>query len=190
MKFTITLPTYLTIIRMISPFLMLYYVLKIPDDCELIILSIFIFASLTDYFDGFLARRSKSISKLGVILDPIADKILLCSTILILSHLDSIPLIPSVIIIFREFFISGIRQAVVKYSINSLEVSKVAKIKTAIQFFSISLLCGNQELSNIIGYNTYKIGEYLIWIAAIFTLYTGIKYCINGYEELKKKNDI
>ena len=144
MKFTITLPTYLTIIRMISPFLMLYYVLKIPDDCELIIL----------------------------------------------SHLDSIPLIPSVIIIFREFFISGIRQAVVKYSINSLEVSKVAKIKTAIQFFSISLLCGNQELSNIIGYNTYKIGEYLIWIAAIFTLYTGIKYCINGYEELKKKNDI
>jgi len=182
-----TIPTYLTFIRLFSPILILLSVLTFNSQIyEFVILIIFILASITDYLDGFLARKYNLTSELGRILDPIADKVLTLSTLVILIYINSAPIVPTIIILFREIFISGIREALGSLKLASLKVSFLSKIKTTIQFIAISILCGNKSLESFTGYETYLIGEYLIWIASFITIYTGISYCYKVVSEIKK----
>ena len=105
-----TIPTYLTFIRLFSPILILLSVLTFNSQIyEFVILIIFILASITDYLDGFLARKYNLTSELGRILDPIADKVLTLSTLVILIYINSAPIVPTIIILFREigFLIRG-----------------------------------------------------------------------------------
>ena len=148
---------------------------------------IFIIASLTDYLDGIIARRYNLVSTLGTILDPIADKILSCITLIILFSIGNVPIVPLVFIIFRELFISGLRESLSIYDLKSLKVTFLSKIKTFLQFMSIIILSGYEIFFSLTGISLYEIGVMLIWSSSILTLYTGIVYCYMAYKEIKKK---
>jgi CDP-diacylglycerol--glycerol-3-phosphate 3-phosphatidyltransferase len=144
----------------------------------------FVIAALTDLFDGILARALHAQSRWGAILDPIADKILVCGTILGLSALGPQPSIalPTALILFREFAVSALREASAGKGIE-LPVTWLAKWKTAFQLVALGALLLVQawsafdlEVLYLDGFNTLAIG--LIWFAAIATLWTGGQYFI------------
>jgi len=145
-------------------------------------LIIFMIACFTDFLDGYLARIWQQTSRLGQALDPIADKLLVSSTLLLLAGFDRITrlsLIPTTIILCREIMVSGLREYLSEFKL-SLPVSFMAKWKTAVQMFSIGcLLLG--DASNF-GRLISTIGEVFLWIAAAMTLITGwdyLKTCIH-----------
>tara|TARA_Y100000590_G_scaffold48783_1_gene51666 strand:+ start:1329 stop:1892 length:564 start_codon:yes stop_codon:yes gene_type:complete len=146
---------------------------------------IFILASFTDFLDGLLARLYKEESKLGELLDPIADKIIITSA-LILLVMDGIikdyEVIAAIIIMIREILISGLREFLAKVQIK-MPVTPLARYKTFIQMLSIAILLTGESGNNLISfgnYNAHFIGIILLWLAAILTIYT-------GYDYVKKK---
>jgi len=154
---------------------------------DLIPFILFIIASFTDFLDGLLARLFKEESKLGELLDPIADKILVCSALILLvadGTIKNFEVIAAVIILTREILISGLREFLAKGQIK-MPVSSLAKVKTFIQMFSISILLtretGNQ-LINFQDYNAQTIGIILLWLSAFLTIYTGYDYLRKGID--------
>ena len=126
---------------------------------------IFVLASFTDFLDGVLARLYKEESKLGELLDPIADKV-----------------IAAIIILIREILISGLREYLAKVQIK-MPVTSLAKFKTFIQMFAIAILLTGESGNNLINfgdYNAHSIGIVLLWLAAFLTLYTGYDYIKKG----------
>ena len=142
---------------------------------------IFIFASITDYLDGMLARVLKAHSKFGKVLDPIADKLLVASSLVMLIHMQIAPLIPTLLILCREILVSGLREHLAEFNIN-LPVSKLAKWKTAMQMIAIIIL--------ILGIPVLKFpiiiftGMAALWIASLLTLFTGYTYCKEGFKRM------
>ena len=137
---------------------------------------------MTDYFDGFYARKYKVISNFGKILDPIADKLLVIGLIFALAseHMCeyNYAFIPALIIVLREILISGIRESIAGYDI-TLEVTFLSKWKTTIQLIA----CGSFLVwrSNAFFYNIDVLGlisYILLWIAGIITFITGLQYII------------
>ena len=154
---------------------------------DLIPFFLFVAASFTDFLDGLLARLFKEESKLGELLDPIADKILVASALVLLvmnGTIKNYEVIAAIIILTREILISGLREFLAKGQI-SLPVSSLAKFKTFIQMFSIAILLtggtGN-KLINFQDYNAQTIGIILLWISAFLTLYTGYEYLRKGID--------
>ena len=154
---------------------------------DLIPFFLFVFASFTDYLDGFLARFLKEESKLGELLDPIADKILVSAALILLVMNETIKnyeVIAAIIILTREILISGLREFLAKLSI-SMPVTSMSKLKTFIQMLSIAILLtgdfGN-KLINFQDYNAQTIGIILLWLSAFLTLYTGYDYLIKGID--------
>ena len=152
---------------------------------DLIPFFLFVVASFTDFLDGLLARLFKEESKLGELLDPIADKILVASALVLLvmnGTIKNYEVIAAIIILTREILISGLREFLAKGQV-SLPVSSLAKFKTFIQMFSIAILLtggtGN-KLINFQDYNAQTIGIILLWISAFLTLYTGYEYLRKG----------
>jgi len=142
---------------------------------------IFIFASITDYFDGFLARRLRAQTSFGKVLDPIADKLLVASTLMMLVHFDRAPVIPTIAILCREILVSGLREYLADIKI-SLPVTNFGKIKTGFQMVAIILLLLGEQGTGI--QYTDFIGDIAIWIAAILTLISGYIYCKEGFKHL------
>ena len=142
---------------------------------------IFILASFTDFLDGLLARLYKEESKLGELLDPVADKIIISSALVLLIMDDTIKdleVIAAIIIMIREILISGLREFLAKVQV-AVPVTKLAKYKTFIQMFSIAILLTGESGSNIISfgnYNAHSIGIIFLWLAAFLTIYTGYDY--------------
>ena len=154
---------------------------------DLIPFFLFVLASFTDYLDGLLARLFKEESKLGELLDPIADKIIVATALLLLvmdQTIKNYEVIAAIIILTREILISGLREFLAKGKIK-LPVSNLAKLKTFLQMFSISLLLlgdtGNKIL-NFQDYNAQTIGIILLWLSAFLTLYTGYDYLRKGID--------
>jgi|TARA_B110000438_G_scaffold134725_1_gene130342 CDP-diacylglycerol--glycerol-3-phosphate 3-phosphatidyltransferase/cardiolipin synthase len=154
---------------------------------DLIPFFLFIAASFTDFLDGMLARLFKEESKFGEMLDPIADKILVATALVLLVMTDTIKnyeVIAAIIILTREILISGLREFLAKGKI-SIPVSGLAKIKTFIQMFSIAILLtgetGNKFI-NFEDYNAQTIGIILLWLSAFLTLYTGYEYLAKGID--------
>jgi len=154
---------------------------------ELIPFFLFVLASFTDYLDGLLARIFKEESKLGELLDPIADKILVSTALVLLimnGTIKNFEVIAAIIIITREIIISGLREFLAKISI-SMPVTGLAKMKTFIQMFSISILLtgdfGN-KIINFQDYNAQTIGIILLWLSAALTLFTGYDYMRKGID--------
>ena len=149
--------------------------------------ALFVIASFTDFLDGLLARMYKEESKLGELLDPIADKIIV-ATALILLVMDGIiknfEVLAAIIILTREILISGLREFLAKGKVN-MPVSSLAKLKTFLQMFSISILLlgetGNKFI-NFQDYNAQTIGIILLWLSAFLTLYTGYDYLRKGID--------
>ena len=181
----IKIPNYLTIGRIIIVpiFVFSFYLPGFYGD--VIPFALFIVASFTDFLDGLLARMFKEESKLGELLDPIADKIIVVAALILLvmdGTIKNYEVIAAIIILTREILISGLREFLAKGRI-SLPVSSLAKFKTFIQMFSIAILLtggtGN-KLINFQDYNAQTIGIILLWISAFLTLYTGYEYLRKG----------
>ena len=142
---------------------------------------IFVLASFTDFLDGLLARLYKEESKLGELLDPVADKIIVTSALILLvmdSTIEGYEVIAAIIIMIREILISGLREFLAKVRV-SVPVTKLAKFKTFIQMFAIATLLTGESGNKILNfgdYNTHSIGIVLLWLAAFLTIYTGYDY--------------
>ncbi len=142
---------------------------------------IFIFASVTDFFDGFLARALKAHTKFGQVLDPIADKLLVAAALVMLIHLQRAPFLPALLILCREILISGLREHLSQFKI-SIPVSGLAKVKTALQMVAIIILIlGLPVLHYPI---LIDLGRICLWCAAILTLATGYLYMKEGLRHL------
>ena len=142
---------------------------------------IFILASFTDFLDGLLARLYKEESKLGELLDPVADKIIVASALVLLimdNTIQNYEVLAAIIILTREILISGLREFLAKVRVN-MPVSNLAKLKTFIQMFAIATLLpgdsGNKIL-NFGNYNAHSLGILFLWLSAFITIYTGYDY--------------
>ena len=181
------IPNILTIGRIILvPFFVLAFYLP-GFYGDLTAFAIFVIASFTDFLDGLLARMMGEESKLGELLDPIADKIIVATALILLVMDGTIrhyEVIAAIIILTREILISGLREFLAIGQIK-LPVTNLAKLKTFLQMVAISLLLtgetGNKIL-NFQDYNAQTIGIILLWLSAFLTLYTGYEYLRKGID--------
>ena len=147
----------------------------------------FALASFTDYLDGLLARMFKEESKLGELLDPIADKILVAAALILLvmnGTIKNYEVIAAIIILTREILISGLREFLAKGRV-TMRVTSLSKLKTFIQMISIAILLTGESGNKIINfqdYNAQTIGIILLWLSAFLTLYTGYDYLRKGID--------
>jgi CDP-diacylglycerol--glycerol-3-phosphate 3-phosphatidyltransferase/cardiolipin synthase len=181
------IPNILTIGRIIIvPFFVLAFYLP-GFYGDLTAFALFVIASFTDFLDGMLARMMGEESKLGELLDPIADKIIVATALILLVMSGTIrhyEVIAAIIILTREILISGLREFLARGRIK-LPVTNLAKLKTFLQMVAISLLLtgetGNKIL-NFQDYNAQTIGIILLWLSAFLTLYTGYEYLRKGID--------
>ena len=141
---------------------------------------LFCLAGITDYYDGYFARIRKEISKLGIFLDPIADKLLVASVILILTSKETISdyeIIPALIILVREIAVSGLREFLAGIKI-SVPASKIAKFKTVLQLIALGFLILSE--GEITFLPILLFGNIALWVAALLTLYSGYDYLKSG----------
>jgi cardiolipin synthase len=188
------IPNLLTIGRIIIvPFFVLAFYLP-GFYGDLTAFALFLTASFTDFLDGMLARMMGEESKLGELLDPIADKIIVATALILLVMDGTIrhyEVIAAIIILTREILISGLREFLAKGQIK-LPVSNLAKLKTFLQMCAISLLLtgetGNKIL-NFQDYNAQTIGIILLWLSAFLTLYTGYEYLRKGIDHAMSQDN-
>jgi len=181
------IPNILTIGRIIlvPVFVITFYIPGFLGD--LIPFFIFVLASFTDFLDGVLARFYKEESKLGELLDPIADKIMVSAALVLLVMNDIIinyEVIAAIIILTREILISGLREFLAKSQV-SMPVTGLAKFKTFIQMFAIAILLTGESGNRVINfedYNAHTIGIVFLWLSAFLTLYTGYDYVKKGID--------
>lgn len=140
-------------------------------------LSVYTAAAITDFFDGYLARAWQQQSPIGRMLDPIADKLLVAATLLVLVSdrtLAGWTIWAAIIILSREILVSGLREYLAELKVR-LPVSSIAKWKTAAQLFALGFFIAGPAGEAVFP-GTIKIGEGLLWVAAVLTLYTGFDY--------------
>jgi cardiolipin synthase (CMP-forming) len=154
---------------------------------DLIPFFLFILASFTDYLDGLLARLFKEESKLGELLDPIADKILVAAALILLvmnGTIKNYEVIAAIIILTREILISGLREFLAKGKV-VMPVTSLSKLKTVLQMIAIAILLtgdSGNKMINFQDYNAQIIGIILLWLSAFLTLYTGYQYLRKGID--------
>ena len=188
------IPNILTIGRIIIVpfFVVAFYLPGFYGD--LTAFALFVIASFTDFLDGMLARMLGEESKLGELLDPVADKIIVATALILLvmdGTISRYEVIAAIIILTREILISGLREFLAKGQIK-LPVSNLAKLKTFLQMIAISLLLtgetGNKVL-NFQNYNAQTIGMILLWLSAFLTLYTGYEYLRKGIDHAMSEDN-
>jgi cardiolipin synthase len=188
------IPNILTIGRIIIvPFFVLAFYLP-GFYGDLTAFALFVIASFTDFLDGMLARMMGQESKLGELLDPIADKIIVATALILLVMSGTIrhyEVIAAIIILTREILISGLREFLARGQIK-LPVTNLAKLKTFLQMVAIALLLtgetGNKIL-NFQDYNAQTIGIILLWLSAFLTLYTGYEYLRKGIDHAMSEDN-
>ena len=192
MKFKI--PNILTIGRIIIvPFFVISFFLP-GFYGEIIPFLLFILASFTDFLDGLLARLYKEESKLGELLDPIADKIIVSAALILLvmnGTIQNYEVIAAIIILTREILISGLREFLGKVQVQ-MPVTSLAKVKTFIQMFSIAILLTGETGNTILNfedYNAQTVGIILLWLSAFLTLYTGYDYVRKGIDHIISEDE-
>jgi len=190
----IKIPNILTIGRIIIvPFFVISFFLP-GFYGEIIPFLLFILASFTDFLDGLLARLYKEESKLGELLDPIADKIIVSAALILLvmnGTIQNYEVIAAIIILTREILISGLREFLADVQVK-IPVSSLARGKTFIQMFSIAILLTGETGNKIINfedYNAQTVGIILLWLSAFLTLYTGYDYVRKGIEHVISEDE-
>ena len=181
------IPNILTIGRIIIVpiFVLTFFIPGLFGD--LIPFFLFALASFTDYLDGLLARMFKEESRLGELLDPIADKILIAAALILLvmnGTIKNYEVIAAIIILTREILISGLREFLARGRI-TMQVTSLSKLKTFIQMVSIAILLTGESGNKIINfqdYNAQTVGIILLWFSAFLTLYTGYDYLRKGID--------
>ncbi|MFZ6863080.1 CDP-diacylglycerol--glycerol-3-phosphate 3-phosphatidyltransferase [Undibacterium sp. Ji67W] len=148
---------------------------------------IFIVAAITDWFDGFLARRWNQTSSFGAFLDPVADKLMVAGALLVLVQLDRVNAVIAFVIIGREITISALREwmAIIGAS-KSVAVSSLGKIKTAAQMVAIPMLL---YYDTIFGIDTILLGSWLLLIAAVLTVWSMFYYLRKAWPLIKESTE-
>jgi cardiolipin synthase (CMP-forming) len=184
------LPILLTWLRIVAiPLLIAVYYLPADwvtsHERDLAATSIFVAAALTDWADGYLARKLDQTSAFGAFLDPVADKLMVAAALIVLVQLGRTDAIVASIIIGREITISALREWMAKIgAAKSVAVSMLGKIKTAAQMLAIPILLYFQPL---LGADMRMIGNWLIWIAALLTLWSMGYYLRMAWPEIVKR---
>lgn len=174
------LPNKLTIFRVILiPFFIVFLLIPITSYDKWIALTIFILASLTDLLDGKIARKYNMVTNFGKFMDPLADKLLVCSALICLIELHKIPAWMVILIIAREFIISGFRLVASDNGV-VIAASYWGKFKTTFQMVAVCLLIADiPALSLVTGI--------VLWIAVILTVVSLIDYLIKNKDVMKEK---
>jgi len=158
-----------------------------PDEFWMrwVALGVFVAAAITDFFDGYLARAWQQQSTLGRMLDPIADKLLVAACLLMLvadRTIHSWSIWAAIVILSREILVSGLREYLAELRV-SVPVSTVAKWKTTLQLVSLGFLIVGPAGEHVLP-GTVTIGLWLLWVAALLTLYTGYDYFRAGIHHI------
>lgn len=184
-----TLPNILTYGRILAvPALVACFYVD-GDGARWVALAIFIAAGVTDFFDGYLARLWSQQSSLGRMLDPIADKLLVASTLLMLASdgtIWGVHMVAAVIIMCREVLVSGLREFLAELQV-SVPVSQLAKWKTTLQLVAIGFLIAGAAGDKVFEYTT-TVGLTGLWAAALLTIYTGFDYFKAGVQHLMEQD--
>lgn len=183
------LPNVLTLSRLAAiPLIMACAALQSPGG-DLSACILFTVASITDYLDGKVARARQQGSDLGRMLDPIADKLLVGATLMVLAgqqRLSTPGLYPAIVIVLREILVSGLREYLAGRRV-SLPVSQLAKWKTGFQMTALGMLLAGDRGASLLGLQMLHIsmiGEALLWIAAALTLVTGWDYLSTSWRHV------
>jgi len=148
----------------------------------------YVFAGVTDFFDGYLARAWHQQSAFGRFLDPIADKLLVASTLLVLVGIDRIAgltVLPAAVILCREILVSGLREFLAEVRV-PVPVTTLAKWKTGVQMVTLGFLVVGPSGPDFGPLSTTEIGVYGLWGAATLTLISGYDYLIEGLKHIRK----
>ena len=174
------LPNILTIIRFILVPIFLLFMLY--QENAIIAFYIFLIAAVTDFLDGFLARKLNAESESGRLLDPVADKLINIAALFSLAYLQVAHLLPILIIIFREFIITSLREFAAERNI-TIKSSFTAKVKTAVNFFAVAILLLSM-IKNDEGLTL--IGNYFLYLTAFLAVFSAIDYFRKIFQVLKK----
>ncbi len=176
----LNLPNTLTLFRIfLVPFLVVVLLTKFTNR-EYVGLAIFLVAAVTDLFDGYLARKYNQVTKLGILLDPIADKLLMSAAFISLVEIGLAPAWMIVVIISREFAVSGLRSIAAQQGI-SIPASPLGKGKTVSQVVAISLLILGHQLGEFL-----FISKVALWIVVVFAIFSAIDYFVKFWKLLMK----
>jgi CDP-diacylglycerol--glycerol-3-phosphate 3-phosphatidyltransferase/cardiolipin synthase len=188
----LNIPNLLTWLRiMLTPvFLVVFY---LSDETlslhakHLLSTSIFLLAAVTDWLDGYLARRLNQSSAFGAFLDPVADKLMVSAALIILVNLNSVDAVIAFIIIGREIAISALREWMAQLgNPKSVAVSMLGKVKTVFQMLAILLLLYQDPIGQI---STQWLGTYLIYLAAILTLWSMVYYLMLAWPLISSRSN-
>jgi len=186
-----TIPTIMTWARIVAiPFIV--GVFYLPDgmlsaaEKNLLATTMFVVFALTDWLDGYLARKLNQSSSFGAFLDPVADKFLVCACVLVLVHLQRTDVFVALIIIGREIAISALREWMAQIGASkSVAVHMLGKVKTVVQMVAIPFLLFNGLLFGIV--DTHLWGMALIWVAAVLTVWSMVYYLQKALPEIRAR---
>ena len=181
------LPTLLTWARIVAiPLIVGIFYLNVHQPTRNLIATVLIVVALTDWADGYLARKLNMTSSFGAFLDPVADKILVCASLLILLQQDRVDTFVALVIIGREIAISALREWMAHIGASrSVAVHMIGNVKTTVQLIAIPFLLYDGVLFGVI--NTLTWGTWLIWIAAVLTIWSMIYYLQKALPEIRAK---
>ncbi|MCU0941222.1 MAG: CDP-diacylglycerol--glycerol-3-phosphate 3-phosphatidyltransferase [Hydrogenophaga sp.] len=184
------LPTLLTWARIVAiPLIVgVFYLDGVsPPEQNLIATVLFVVFALTDWADGYLARKLNQTSAFGAFLDPVADKFLVCASLLVLVHMDRADVFAALIIIGREIAISSLREWMALIgATKSVAVHMIGKVKTTVQMVAIPFLLYDGRLFDLI--DTRLWGSWLLWISAILTVWSMVYYLRKALPEIRARS--
>ena len=184
----LTIPTIMTWTRIVAiPLIVgVFYIGLKPELQNLIATVLFVVFAATDWLDGYLARKLNQTSAFGAFLDPVADKFLVCASLLVLVHLQRADVFVALIIIGREIAISALREWMAQIGASrSVAVHMLGKLKTTAQMVAIPFLLYDGDLFDVI--DTRLWGTGLIWISAIMTVWSMVYYLQKALPEIRKR---
>jgi cardiolipin synthase (CMP-forming) len=183
-----TVPTLLTWTRIIAiPLLVGVFYLGLEHRFQNLVATVmFVVFAATDWLDGFLARKLNQQSSFGAFLDPVADKFLVCASLLVLVHLQRADVFVGLIIIGREIAISALREWMAQIGASkSVAVHMLGKVKTTMQMIAIPFLLFDGQLFGVI--DTGVWGTWLIWISAVLTVWSMVYYLQKALPEIRSR---
>lgn len=183
-----TIPTLMTWARIVAiPLIVgVFYLPFDPGTRNTAATVLFVLFALTDWLDGYLARRLNQVSAFGAFLDPVADKFLVCASLLVLVHLGRADVFVALIIIGREIAISALREWMAHIGASrSVAVHWLGKIKTTVQMVAIPFLLFDGDLFGLM--HTRLWGQWLIWMAAVMTVWSMVYYLQRALPEIRSR---
>jgi cardiolipin synthase (CMP-forming) len=183
-----TVPTLLTWARIVAiPLIVAVFYLPLQDGTRNLLATVmFVVFALTDWLDGYLARKLNQTSAFGAFLDPVADKFLVCAALLVLVHLHRVDVLIALVIIGREIAISSLREWMAHIGASrSVAVHMLGKLKTTVQLIAIPFLLFDGRLFGLI--DTHVWGTWLIILATVLTIWSMVYYLQKALPEIRAK---